>query len=80
MRNSSGPRPQLSASLPLFLSYCLSMGFTVLWIPGAVFCGDRKLDSLSALEEKLALGKACQGVGGGNESHHIHLQSTVVLD
>ena len=81
-KNEKQLRPQLelSASLPLFLSYCLSMGLIVLWIPGAVFCGNRWLHSLSALEEELATRRACPGVGEGDESRHVHLQPPVILD
>lgn len=50
------------------------------WIPGAVFCANRKLHNLSALEEELAKRRTCPAVGGSDESCHIHLQPTVVLD
>ena len=50
------------------------------WIPGAVFCANRKLHTLSALEEELAKRRTCPAVGGSDESCHIHLQPTVVLD
>lgn len=80
IRNNSAPKLELSASLPLFLSYCLSVDLAVLWTPGAVFSANWWLRSLSALEEEPAAGRACPGVGKGDESHHIHLQPTVVLD
>lgn len=80
MRNSSGPKLQLSASMPLFLSCCLSVGLIVLRIPGAVFCDNWRVHYLSALEEELEAGRACPAVGGGDESCHVHLQPTVVLD
>ena len=73
------PKLHLSASLFFFL-IAFSVGVTVLWIPGAVFCGNWQLHSLSALEEERAAGRACPGVGGGDESSHIHLQPAVVLD
>ena len=80
MRKSSGPKLELPATLPLFLSYCLSVGLAILWIPGAVFSDNWWLHSLSALEEELKAGRACPGVGGGDESQCVHLQPTVVLD
>ena len=67
------------ASLFFFL-VAFSVGVTVLWIPGAVFCVNWQLHSLSSLEEERAAGRACPGVGGGDESSHFHLQPAVVLD
>lgn len=79
LTNSTVPRLELSASWPLF-SCCLRVGLTVLWIPGAVFCGHRRVHSVPALEEELAAAKACPGVGGGDESCYVHLQPAAVLD
>lgn len=75
-------RPQATAisQLAFFLIAFLSVGVTVLWIPGAVLCDNRRLHSLSALEEEPAAGKACPGVDGGDASSHIYLQPAVVLD
>lgn len=73
------PQLHLLASLFFFL-VAFSVGVTVLWIPGAVFCVNWQLHSLSSLEEERAAGRACPGVGGGDESSHFHLQPAVVLD
>lgn len=69
-----------SASQPFSLSHGLSVDLPVHWIPGAVFCANRKLHTLSALEEELAKRRTCPAVGGSDESCQIHLQATVVLD
>ena len=80
MRNSrDSPNYTFQPAYSFFL-IAFSVGVTVLWIPGAVFCGNWQLHSLSALEEERAAGRACPGVGGGDESSHIHLQPAVVLD
>lgn len=70
----------VGTSASLSLSHCLSVDLLVRWIPGAVFCADRKLHTLSALEEELAKRRTCPAVGGSDESCHIHLQPTVLLD
>lgn len=80
LTNSTVPKLELSASWPLLFPYCLRVGLSVLWIPGAVFCGQRWVHSVPALEEEPAAGKACPGVGGGDESRDVHLQPAAVLD
>ena len=74
-RNVKQLRPQATtiSQLAFFLIAFLSVGVTVLWIPGAVFCDNWRLHSLSALEEEPAAGRACPGVDGGDASGHIYL-------
>lgn len=79
--SSSGTHLELSASwLFFFPTAFLSVGVTVLWILGAVFCDNRWLHPLSAPEEEPAAGRTCSGVGAGDEGSHVHLQPAAVLD
>lgn len=71
-----GPKLEMFTSLPTslyFFPYCFSVGPTVPCIPGAVFCGNRHLRSLSTLEEEPAAGTACSEVGGGHENRYVQL-------